>query len=123
MMTGVVTAEREAALRLAIRGPQGQEQEVEAVIDTGFSGFLALTAPLIAALGLSYHSRTIVLLGDGSQTALREYEGQVIWDGQERDILVLETVGGPLIGMALLYGYRVTLDVVDSGLVTIVVLP
>jgi len=39
MMTGVVTAEREAALRLTIRGPQGQEQEVEAVIDTGSTGF------------------------------------------------------------------------------------
>jgi len=122
-MTGVVTAEREAALRLTIRGPQGQEQEVEAVIDTGFNGFLALTAPLVAALGLSYHSRTVVLLGDGSQTPLREYEGQVVWDGQERDILILETDGGPLIGMALLYGYRVTLDVVDGGPVTIAVLP
>ena len=122
-MTGVVTAEREVVLRLTIRGPQGQEHEAKAIIDTGFNGFLALTAPLIAALGLSYHSHTIVLLGDGSQTALREYEGQVVWDGHERDILVLETDGGPLIGMALLYDYRVTLDVVDGGPVTIAVLP
>ena len=42
---------------------------------------------------------------------------------QERDILILETDGGPLIGMALLYGYRVTPDVVDGGPVTIAVLP
>jgi predicted aspartyl protease len=38
MITGVVTADREAVIRLTVRGPVGQEHEVEAVIDTGFDG-------------------------------------------------------------------------------------
>jgi len=36
MITGVVTADREAVIRLSVRGPTDQEHEVEAVIDTGF---------------------------------------------------------------------------------------
>ena len=38
MMTGVVSAYPEALVRITIRGPGGQEQEVETVIDTGFDG-------------------------------------------------------------------------------------
>src|SRR5262249_60579706 len=34
------------------------------------------------------------------------------WHGRERDVIVLEADGDPLIGMSLLYGSRVTLDVV-----------
>ncbi len=39
MMTGVVNANREATIRLVVIGPSGQQQEIEAIIDTGFTGF------------------------------------------------------------------------------------
>lgn len=39
MITGIVTANREAIIRLMVRGPAGQQQKVEAVIDTGFDGW------------------------------------------------------------------------------------
>ncbi len=54
MMTGVVNANREATIRLVVIGPSGQQQEIEAIIDTGFTGFLTLPAVLIAALGLPW---------------------------------------------------------------------
>ena len=38
MITGTVTAYREAIIRLNVRGPGGEEKTVEAVIDTGFAG-------------------------------------------------------------------------------------
>jgi hypothetical protein len=38
MITGVMTAFRQTIIRLAVRGPEGQEQKVEAVIDKGFDG-------------------------------------------------------------------------------------
>ena len=38
MITGTVTAYREAIIRLSVRGPGGEEKTVEAVIDTGFAG-------------------------------------------------------------------------------------
>jgi predicted aspartyl protease len=77
MMTGIITADREAALSVTIRGPSGQEMEVQAVID---------------ALSLPYHSRSIAMLGDGSRVVLREYEAVVVWDGRARDVLVLEPI-------------------------------
>jgi len=39
MMTGVVTAAREAVLQVHVQGPAGQTT-MEAVLDTGFTGFL-----------------------------------------------------------------------------------
>ena len=38
MITGVVTSFYQATIRLIVRGPTGQAQEIEAVIDTGFDG-------------------------------------------------------------------------------------
>jgi len=123
MITGVVTPDREAVFRLVVRGPQGQKRRVEAVIDTGFNGFLTLPHRLVAALHLPYHSGALATLGDGSTVALRKYEATLLWEGQDRDVLVLESAGGSLAGMSLLYGSRMTLDIVDGGPVTIEALP
>ena len=38
MIAGVVTNDRQAVIHLTVRGPAGQEQEIEAIIDTGFDG-------------------------------------------------------------------------------------
>src|SRR5207244_11426502 len=66
MIIGVVNANREATIRLVIRGANGQEHEIEAVIDTGFTGFLTLPATLIASLGLAWYGREPAFLGDRS---------------------------------------------------------
>jgi predicted aspartyl protease len=62
-------------------------------------------------------------LGDGNVVVLDVYLVKVLWHNQEREVLVLQADGGPLVGMSLLYGSRVTLDVVDDGNVTINTLP
>jgi predicted aspartyl protease len=54
MMTGVVSAALEATLRLSVEDTLGQAHEVEAILDTGFNGFLTLPAALIGALGLPW---------------------------------------------------------------------
>ncbi len=50
-ITGVVMADRQALIRLTVRGPAGQEHEIEAIIDTGFDGWLSLPPSFIAPLG------------------------------------------------------------------------
>ena len=119
MMTGIVSAGEEALLRLTVHGPNGQGQEVEAVIDTGFTGFLTLPASFVASLGLVFHSQSLAILADSQVIRLRKFEATVLWDGRERDVLVLETQDSPLIGMSLLAGSRMTLEIEDGGLVTI----
>lgn len=117
-MHGEVTPDREAVLRLPIRGPQ-REEEIVAILDTGFNGYLTLPQHLVSTLGLKYHSETEATLADGSTLALRKYEAHLLWEGRERKILILETDGGILVGMSLLYGNRVTLDLIDGRRVTI----
>jgi clan AA aspartic protease len=118
-MTGVITADREAVLQVLVRGPDGQETSIEAVVDTGFNGFLTLASAIVAALGLTYHSEALATLADGSTVSLSKYLGTVLWHGQEREAIVLQADGGSLVGMSLLYESRVILDVIDGGSVLI----
>jgi hypothetical protein len=43
----------------------------------------------------------------------------VIWDGELQRIDVNASEAAPLIGMSLLYGYRIQLDAIEGGTVTI----
>ena len=54
MIEGVVNSTYEAVIPLYLRGPAGQAQEVEAVIDTGFTGFVTLPPSLVTELGLVF---------------------------------------------------------------------
>lgn len=123
MITGIVTANREAVIHVLVRGARGQEAQVEAVIDTGFTGFLTLPAGLIATLALSFAGTTRAALADGSEVSMDVFEATVLWDNQERRVVVLAGEAVALVGMALLFGYRVTLDVKDGGAVRIEALP
>ena len=48
VIEGVPNAAHELDIGLAIHGPSGQTVEIEAVIDTGFTGFLTVTPALAA---------------------------------------------------------------------------
>jgi predicted aspartyl protease len=57
MITGVVTEDRQALIRLIVRGPAGNEQEVAAIIDTGFDGWLSLPFSIVLPLDLEWRRR------------------------------------------------------------------
>ena len=61
-------------------------------------------------------------LADGSETMFDFYTGTVIWNGQYRDIDIAESETEPLLGMAMLYGYRLQVENVEGGIVQIEVL-
>lgn len=119
MITGLVNTNREATIRLVVRGPGGQESEVEAIIDTGFDGFLTLPPAFATALGLRRLSRGPATLADGQETLFNIYGSAVIWDGT---LLYTETdaiEAPPLVGMSLLYGYDLSIRVMEGGRVLI----
>jgi clan AA aspartic protease len=120
VITGTVNAYREAVIRLMVHGPQ-TEEEIEAVVDTGFNGFLTLPPPLIATLDLPFLGR--VILADGSESLFDVHEATVIWDGQPRRVAVGAADTEPLIGMALLHGHELTVQAVEGGDVYIRTLP
>jgi clan AA aspartic protease len=115
MMTGRVTALREAALRLVVSGPDQRQLAVDTVLDTGCNGFLTLPSHVVRTLRLPFVGHRRATLGDGSIVVLDLYLATVLWHEQEREVLVLQADGGPLVGMALLYGSRVVLHVVEDG--------
>jgi clan AA aspartic protease len=123
MITGSVTVAREAVISFTVRGPNGQEHEIEAVIDTGFDGSLTLPSALITALGLPWRRRGRALLADGNESVFDIYEATVLWDGTARRVSVDEVDVMPLVGMALLYGYELTMQIVEGGRVLLKPLP
>ena len=119
MINGQVTANREAVIELEIVSSDQKIERVEAVIDTGFNGYLTLPSDLVNRLNLQLAGNRRATLGDGNTVVLDVYLAKVIWHGREREVLVLQAEGGPLIGMSLLYGNRVILTIVNGGDVTI----
>jgi clan AA aspartic protease len=115
MIRGQVNPRKEAIITVQVRDPRGQSRDVQATIDTGFSGYLTLSPALIAALQLPYDRTEVYTLGDSRSVAIDLYSATVAWDGQDRAVFVLATGRGALVGMSLLHGYHLFVDVVDGG--------
>ena len=118
MITGKIRADREAVIGLEIVG-LAQRVKIEAVIDTGFTGYLMLPSDLIDRLNLPLIGKRDVILADGTNVSLNLYRVKVIWHSVERVVYVLRADTESLVGMSLLHGSRLTLDVVPDGDVTI----
>ena len=119
MIEGAVNAGREAVVTLPLRGPEGQARDVEAVIDTGYSGFLTLPQALAAELGLSYAGNGYAYLANDAEARFDMYDVTVLWDGRPRDIEADMTGSTPLVGMLLLDKHNLNIDVEDGGRVVI----
>ena len=122
MLTGRIR-NRQAWLTVEILNSSGQPLPVEVVLDTGFEGELALLIPVIRQLGLQEYDYGFAEQSDGSFTRVAIYRATILWDGQSRQVEVIESGSEPLLGMELLLGSRVTLEVRDGGHVTIDALP
>ena len=119
MIEGVVNSAYEAVIPLSLRGPAGQAREVEAVIDTGFTGFVTLPPALVADLGLVFMGASEATLADGSEVSFDAYDVTVLWEGQPRDVLIDEADTTPLVGMLLLDMHDVSIQVRSGGRVLI----
>ena len=119
MITGTVNERCEAVINIEVHGTRSQRLVMDAVIDTGFDGFLVLPSSSIAALGLRRLGSKTAELGDGSICRLAVYSARVRWDGAIRRGEVNAADIAPLVGMELLAGYEVRIQVAEGGAVTI----
>ena len=110
----------EALLTVTVSGPSEERTELEAVVDTGFTGALCRGAEQIEDLGLPVVGRGAAVLADGRAIETRYHRGRVLWHGRERGVQVLSVEGGPLIGMGLLRGGLLTIEVFSGGEVSVV---
>lgn len=119
MISGHVNANPEAVVSLVVLGPDGQEQEIEAVIDSGFTGQITLPPRLIAELGLPLLGQSRAVLGDGSEIDYDVFEVSLIWDGRARLVNVDSADTEPLLGMGMLLGHEIAMQVIPGGTVSI----
>ncbi len=119
MIEGYVNANYEAVITLLLRGSAGQMREIDAVVDTGYNGYLTLPPMLISELGLPFQSEGQATLANGSVEFFDVYGVTALWDGRQRFLDADEADTTPLIGMALMDSHSLHLDVVDGGRVVI----
>ena len=99
------------------------QQRIVATIDTGFDGYLTLPLYMINRLGLRPAGYRQAILGDGNRVVFNLFRARVVWVSKTREVPVLQVDGDPLVGMALLDGNRVIMNVVKDGQVRIENLP
>lgn len=119
MIEGFVNAAHEAVISLFLQGPAGHTTEVDAVVDTGFNRFIALPMEVITTLAAPAVGSNRVMLGDGSEASLDVYGVTVLWEGVPKrvDAYAADTI--PLVGMRLLEGHSLYVEVEDGGRVAI----
>lgn len=123
MIVGTVNHHGEATVRLEIRLADGSIRFVDATVDTGYTGTLTIPQSTIASYGLVRHLIGSATLANGETCEFDTYLATVIW--HDRPVLLsVSAVGSvPLIGMKLLRGSELRIDVEVEGRVQIDPLP
>ena len=109
----------EAVAPVPLLNRNGQFQTVEFVVDTGFDGFLALPGELIQRLGLERDDNLEITFANGQREWWNTWHCRILWHDQPRDIVIFESRGEVLLGMALLEGSQLTIQARIDGAVVI----
>ena len=115
MIEGAVNDAYEAVVTLSLQGPAGQAQDLEAVIDTGYSGFLTLPTALVMELGLPFAYIGRALLANDDEVTFDVHDVTILWDGRPRHIRADATGSTPLVGMLLLNRHSLNIEVERGG--------
>lgn len=115
MITGIVNADFEPIIPLSICSSNGKVYTQEAIVDTGFNGWLSLPPNLISELNLKWKRRGRAILGDGTECVFDVYEAVLVWDGNMLTIPIDEADSEPLVGMSLMEGYQLMVQVFEGG--------
>ncbi len=118
-MKGRVNERREAILRLRIEGTNKRRRIVEGIIDTGYDGALTLPPKLIRQLKLPPLGQEQGELANGQIVTFKRYAATVKLNKRQVRIAVAEAQTDPLIGMELLDGFELKIEVQPRGTVTV----
>jgi clan AA aspartic protease len=117
-MTGAVQ-NLQACLTVPLILPDGRQVGLEFVVDTGFEGALALPLETIAQLKLPFELELDSVLADGNAVPTPVHSATILWQNKRIDVAILGLGERPLLGTALLASYRLTVDFLESGQVTV----
>jgi clan AA aspartic protease len=120
---GVVTDTLDAIVTFRALRADGATIQISAVIDTGFTEFLTLPLALMQELEFPLIGGNDMVLADGGIKRILLHVGTIQWHDEERLIPVHRCDSDPLIGMSLLVGSKLNIEVIPSGRVEITPLP
>lgn len=123
IVRGAVSDRLEAILRLRVRGRAGAVAEFDAVVDTGYSGLLTLPTAAAESLGLERGMGGRATLADGSARRFDTFTAELEWGGGWREVVVSALGAEVLVGMRLLAGHELRVQVVSGGAVEVAALP
>ena len=105
----------EPSISITMHMAAGEDLEVYALMDTGFSGEVALPMSVIEYLGLEYARGRIVALADGSFHRVETYLDQFSW--WENGTMSLSTAREAALqsDLRLLRGAKVSFEAVPNG--------
>jgi clan AA aspartic protease len=115
LIIGTVNADLEARIDLEVQPSAGAGPVISAIIDTGFTGFLALPLTVLSSIDAPWLYYQEGILADGSTQVFDVYAVTILWDGQARTIEVEAIDADPLAGMALLERHEMHIVVVPGG--------
>lgn len=113
----------EPVIGIRVLGGNDLEMEVEAVVDTGFTGELTLPHGTIERLELASAGTRDATLADDHTVDVAAYDAEVLWHERTVRIEALATSGAPLVGMELLRGSELRVEATPGGRVRIEELP
>jgi clan AA aspartic protease len=119
VLTGRINSRLEAVVSLWIGGPEGRSLETDTIVDTGFSGALSLSQEIVAGLGLLPFGKMLGTLADGRESYFPVYTVIIFWHGKPRLIYVNVVESEPLLGMGMLQGSELAMQIVEGGAVAI----
>jgi len=123
MILGGVGPRLEPRIPLTFLDSADSPLTIDAAIDTGFAGFLALPSSLIAHLNLPHMGDYPIELADGNQILCPCYEARVQWFGTVRTVRAYELGLNLIVGINFLWRLRLSIDVHVGGPVTIEPIP
>ena len=110
MITGYVNEALEPMIEIGLKAGE-RLTKIVAVVDTGFSGELCLSAQLIDRLAMEFAFVERYELANGEVLVEDVFRGTIEFDGQEREVdLILTASTDSLVGASLLQAYILHID-------------
>ena len=119
MIDGRVSSAGRALIPLSLRDDNGAWHTIQFVLDTGFTGYLALPERYVRQLGLTLNAWRHGITATGIPARFPAGYARLLWRGHPLEVTVIQTGNHPLLGMSLLWRHHIAIDAVADGAVAI----
>ncbi len=122
MVTGRVVGNEtvlKPSVELIVYGRSSVRARVQAVVDTGFNGFLTMPIRAVQDLDLQFVIEEELSMANGVTVKFKVFSAVVDWGGSMRRVRVHSAEGDPLIGMEMLRDHDLQVRAIPNGTVSI----